>query len=138
MPVTGYRYTRSLPSQSDSWNHCFDTRSRSRDSADSHPDVTFAILDVNSVDPNDLLAFNDGMLSDHLEKTEGLTSEESEKRIREFVEDTKSNPSPFPVSGYVSSGRGFRTDRPRDRVAPPYGSRQNGDRRYPRNHHANR
>jgi hypothetical protein len=40
---------------------------------------------------NDLLAFNDGMLSDHLEKTEGLSSEEAEKRIKEFVADTKNN-----------------------------------------------
>ena len=38
---------------------------------------------------NDLLAFNDGMLSDHLEKNEGLSDEESHNRINEFVEKVK-------------------------------------------------
>ena len=40
---------------------------------------------------NDLLAFNDGMLSDHLENIDGLTREESQAVIVEFVENIKNN-----------------------------------------------
>jgi nucleoid DNA-binding protein len=56
------------------------------------PDLGAFILrqqDPRQVVFNDLLAFNDGMLMDFLERNEGLSSKESEKRIKEFVEDIK-------------------------------------------------
>lgn len=38
---------------------------------------------------NDLLAFNDGMLSEYIEKSEGISSGEAESRIAEYVESVK-------------------------------------------------